>query len=86
MAKYKDFDDDFTYDDYDEQEEIRPKKSTKKTRKKKRWIMPVILILEVIVVGILLLIWYAVDKLNLIKYTPLNEELIFTNEDIHEDT
>lgn len=89
MAKYRDFDDELTYeenDEYEEYEEIGPKKKTKKSKKKKGWIKAVILFLEVVVVGILLLIWYAVDKLNLIKYTPLNEELIFTNEDIDEDT
>ena len=63
MAKYRDFDDELTYDEhdeYEEYEEIGPKKKTKKSKKKKGWIKAVILFLEVVVVGILLLIWYAV--------------------------
>lgn len=83
MAKYRDFDDNITYEEYEEYEE---KKVRTGKRKKNRWIKPVIIGLEVIAVAILLLIWYAVEKLNLIKYTPLNEDLIFVNDDMDDST
>ena len=91
MAKYKDFDDDLTYEEYEEYEEndeyeVNEPKKKRSRKRKHRWIKPVILFLEVIVVCILLVIWYAVDKLSLINYTPLNEDLIFVNDDMDSDT
>lgn len=101
MAKYRDFDDDYVYEDeyspyYDTEyvEEKRtvsagrgkkPSGKKKISRKKKRIIFIVVLIVEFIVLMALLLIWYYAKKMSQIDYTPIDRDAIIIN-DLSQET
>ncbi len=99
MAKYRDFDDDFIYDDEDWGDEIkekRPKASTKaksssrpkkkKNKKKKRVVLIAVVILEVFVLIMGCGIYYVASKFSQIGFDDLDREKIVINDDLDENT
>lgn len=100
MGKYKDFDDDLSFEnekyeeepDYSEdEEEYVPRKTRtpvkkKNNKKNKRWIIILIIVIEIIVILGLLAVWYIVKKLSLVNNVRLDETQIIVNDDMDDDT
>ena len=112
MGKYKDFDDDMSFDDkpdteYDDtvfedeesdEEYARRRmearramatRSTVRKRKKKsnkRWVVYLVIALELILIVGLSLVWYIVKKIDNVKEAPIKEQEIVTNPDIKQNT
>lgn len=96
MAKYKDFDDDLSFErEYEEEEPeeeaVIPDRTYNPVRKRKkkknrRWLVILIIVIEVILILGLLLVWYLVNKLSLVNNVRLDETQIIVNEDMDEDT
>ena len=98
MAKYRDFDDDYTYDDeidlYDEPEDkyYRPprniRKKKKKTKKKrgKYILLGILALILVIEIPVLYAVNYVDGKMSLIQNVELDEDKIIINNDIDDDT
>lgn len=115
MAKYRDFDDDYIYDEDEniyhrnrntvrnEKQNIsedrrksplssgksaKPSHNRKKKKKKmKTWVMALLFAGELLFLIILLVVWYAVDKMNMIEYNPIDRGSIAINdEEFSDDT
>ena len=97
MAKYRDFDDDYRYEDEEEYRSLerrktvrtvntsagskKPRKASRPRRRMKTWVKVLICVLEVIVLVGLVGTYYFVDKLSKIRYTPFDEKFIADNKD-----
>lgn len=101
MAKYRDFDDDYEYDDeqYIYEDAPRGKKSRiteesmheenrkpRKKKKRKRWVMILVFVIEIILLLVLLAVWYVVGKLEMIERPAIDRDAIVINKELDDDT
>lgn len=94
MAKYKDFDDDLSFVDESNIEEeisepaIKRYSGNVKYKKKnnKRWILILVIVLQLVLIIGLLGVWYVVKKISLVNNVRLDETKIIINEDLDKDT